>query len=79
MSFVKRFEREQAPIVEYAAKRPYSTKIDLIEEEFEKYAEEIIGDAPEKAEPSKIVKPPVQEMMPEEVLINNEENDESES
>jgi hypothetical protein len=61
MSFVKRFEREQAPIVEYAAKRPYSTKIDLIEEEFEKYAEEIIGDAPEKAEPSKIVKPPVQE------------------
>lgn len=52
LSFAKRFEREQAPLVEFASARPYATKIELIEEEFESYAEEIMGEdkAPEMTE-----------------------------
>ena len=47
MNFVKRFEREQAPLVEYGSAIDYSKKIEGIYEEFEKYAEEIIGEDPE--------------------------------
>jgi uncharacterized protein (DUF2344 family) len=41
ISFVKRFEREQASLTEYASKRSYEVKIALILEEFEKYVEEM--------------------------------------
>lgn len=41
MSFVKRFEREQAPLTEFASKRPYAVKIALIMDEFLKYVQEL--------------------------------------
>jgi hypothetical protein len=47
MNFVKRFEREQINLVEYASALDYDKKINAIYEEFVKYAEEIIGDEPE--------------------------------
>ena len=41
LNFVRRFEREQAPLVIYASARDYKDKIDLIYEEFQEYAKEI--------------------------------------
>jgi hypothetical protein len=75
ISFVKRFEREQASLTEYASKRSYEVKITLILEEFEKYAQEILGESKEKPEPMKIVNPPEQEIVEEEVLIKEQENE----
>ena len=40
MSFVRRFEREQAPLVDFASKRNYDEKIKSILEEIYKYADE---------------------------------------
>jgi hypothetical protein len=80
-SFAKRFEREQAPLTEFASARPYSTKIDLILEEFEKYAEEITGEDEEtKMLPNKetFEAPEIPEEF-EEDIIENAESDETSS
>jgi hypothetical protein len=69
--FAKRFEREQTSLTEFASKRPFAVKIALIQEEFNKYAEEI-SDGQEPEPSKKIVKPEANETEPEEVLINNE-------
>ncbi len=44
LSFVKRFEREQVSLVEYASARPYKEKIKGIYDEFVLYAKEIPGE-----------------------------------
>lgn len=59
MNFVKRFEREQVNLVEYASAVDYGKKIDGIYEEFEKYAEEIIGEEPEPEPEEILVEQPV--------------------
>jgi hypothetical protein len=73
LNFVKRFEREQASLVVFAAARDYKDKIDLIYEEFVKYAKEIIG---EPVNPENIIsqsiKPLDNEISEEEILINNQ-------
>ena len=75
-SFAKRFEREQAPLTEFASARPYSTKIDLILEEFEKYAEEITGEDEETEMLPDKETFEAPELEPEEDIIENAEDNE---
>lgn len=65
MNFVNRFEREQVNLVEFGSAIDYGAKIESIYEEFEKYADEIIGEEPKEDIP------PIKE----EVLINNSNNE----
>lgn len=77
INFVKRFEREQSSLVEFGSAIDYGKKIESIYEEFERYADEIMGEEPEEIITPVIPdkdKPPVN-VTDEEVLINNEEND----
>ena len=70
LNFVKRFEREQASLVVFASARDYKDKIDLIYDEFIKYAKEITENS---SEPKNIIpfveKPSVNEISQKEVLI----------
>lgn len=50
LSFVRRFEREQASLVEFGKQIDKSKKIEAILEEFRKYADEIMGDEPAKTD-----------------------------
>ena len=52
LNFVKRFEREQASLVVFASARNYKDKIDLIYDEFIKYAKEITENS---SEPKNII------------------------
>jgi hypothetical protein len=61
LNFVKRFEREEVPLVEYASARPYKEKIRGIYEEFLLYAKEISGEQPVKT-------PALQEEQVEEII-----------
>jgi hypothetical protein len=74
MSFVKRFERENVSLTEFASSRSYKEKIESIYEEFEKYAEEIIGEEPEGPEVTEIIPGVIPEEVTEpEGIINEEE------
>lgn len=70
LNFVKRFEREQASLVVFASARDYKDKIDLIYDEFIKYAKEITENS---SEPKNIIpfveEPSVNEISQKEVLI----------
>ena len=70
LNFVKRFEREQASLVVFASARNYKDKIDLIYDEFIKYAKEITENS---SEPKNIIpfaeEPPDNEISQKEVLI----------
>lgn len=44
MNFVRRFEREQGSLVEFGKLIDYGRKIKSIQEAFEGYAKEIIGE-----------------------------------
>ena len=69
LNFVKRFEREQASLVVFASARNYKDKIDLIYDEFVKYAKEITANSSEPKNIIPFVEEPLDNKISEEEVL----------
>jgi hypothetical protein len=55
MNFIRRFEREQAPLVDFASKRSYDIKISSIFDELKKYADEKMAEDMPEENPAPVI------------------------